>query len=670
MTPRAKRILWIAAAAILVAVVGTWIFVDVAARRSSFCENCHYMQPFVDQWKASTHKNVACVKCHPTERTAMLAQFVKYVTKTYDPRPRAQVADASCLSSGCHAGMRENKAVTFMGVSFPHQPHLAEDRRGIRLHCASCHGASREAGHTSVDPRVCFLCHFKGQDAAGTIGACGGCHGAPSGETKHGSFTFDMQSYAASGVQCSRCHLKVHEGDGEVPKDRCYSCHVSRVERIGETAMLHQKHVGQKQIRCLDCHEPIRHGNIQVLSVLDVSCESCHQNLHAGPKEMYLGVGAKAAESTPSRMFAAQINCTGCHTQVVVQGGVSFLGQGSKTADPKACAACHDARYIPMVDRWKGEGRELVAEAKRLALEGQRSAARGGQEARSVSAELDFNARFLEQGHPVHNIEYAIKTVQASARLLKELSEKTGGSAAAAQIRPAFARDDFSYCTQACHVFIPRSEPYSFQGVDFPHTYHVKQAGLSCDTCHSAGRHKAMALASPADCAGCHHDSAKADCGRCHPRQKALFLGKLPASLGIAAQPDGMAESVACADCHDPTKADALQEVGKACEGCHEGEGAKTLEEWRSSLAPALKEAGRLIDEAGLALDMMRRRGGDDAPLRRRLQAVSARVDFIRKARGVHNMAASEEALKKAKEELNLILSQTQTPAPGAAKAK
>lgn len=650
MTIPRKRYLLIGAAVVLGLVAAGWAFVDVTARRAGFCANCHYMQPYVDQWKASTHKGVECVKCHPTQRRAMLAQALKYATGTYSPRPRAIVPDSACLS--CHDDMAKSKAVTFKTITFPHQPHLATDRRGIHLHCASCHGSSREAGHVSVDERVCFLCHFKGQSAGGTIGACGACHGAPSGMTKHGGFQFDMKSYVDSGVQCSRCHLQVHEGEGEVSKDKCFSCHVSRLERMGDTSYIHWKHVGDKEVRCLDCHEPIRHGNIKVLSVLDVSCESCHQNLHAGAKEMYLGVGARGAESTPSRMFAAQISCSGCHTQVVVQGGVSFLGQGSKSADPKACAACHDSRYMPMVDRWKSQGKTLAAEARRMAGEGARDASRAqSPEARTLASDLEFNARFLEQGHPVHNIEYAIKTVQASARILGKLSGTK------VQVQPPFARDAFSYCQESCHTFIPRKEPYDFRGVDFPHAYHVQKASLSCDTCHAENKHKEMVLGSPADCASCHHDSAKADCARCHGRQTALFQGKVPATLGMTAGPDSMAEAVGCVDCHDPTKPDALKEVSKACVGCHEAQGAKDLEAWRVQLKAREDRARLLADEAVMSLDNLRRRQADVAPLARRLQAVRDRLDYLSKAKGVHNVKAALAEYDRAAADLQLLLS-------------
>lgn len=670
MNPKAKRRIIVALAVSALLFLAGWAFVDVTARRSSFCSKCHYMAPYVEQWKASKHSGVECVKCHPSERRTMFAQFIKYNTGTYNPRPRAYVPDSACLASGCHSEMPDSKTVKFLSVTFPHQPHLAKDRRGIKLHCASCHGSSQEAGHVTVDPKVCFLCHFMGQPPGGTVAGCGACHGAPAGISKHGGFSFDMKAYVDSGVACSRCHLSVHDGTGAVAKDKCYSCHLSRVEKIGEPEMLHEKHVGQKQVRCMECHEPIRHGNIKLLSVMDVSCESCHANMHGGPKEMYLGVGGKGASSTPSRMFAAQINCTGCHTQVVTQGGVSFLGQGTAEANPKACAACHDSRYMPMVERWKAQGKTLAAEARRMAGEGGRLASKApaGSDSAQMVRDLEFNAKFLETGHPVHNIEYAIKVLQGSSAIVKKLGEPS--RAKAGEIQAPFAKGPFAYCMDSCHTFIPRQEPFRWKDVDVPHAYHIQKAGLSCDMCHAESQHKVMNLASPADCAGCHHDNTKADCARCHERQAALYRGKIPAEVGIAAKPDVMAEAVGCADCHDPSKADALQAVGKACAACHEAKYEKTLADWKTALKVGREAVVTAVVQAGLTLENLKRQGGDTAALDARLKAIQNRISYLDRAKGVHNMTATLAALEQARRDLQVVLDMGTQAAPGSAAPK
>ena len=32
--------------------------------RPGFCANCHFMEPYVEDWKTSTHSDVTCTKCH------------------------------------------------------------------------------------------------------------------------------------------------------------------------------------------------------------------------------------------------------------------------------------------------------------------------------------------------------------------------------------------------------------------------------------------------------------------------------------------------------------------------------------------------------------------------------------------------------------------------------
>ncbi len=660
MKKRTKVTAWILGIVILL-LIGTWFFMDYGARHSSFCDNCHYMEPYVAQWQESTHSGIECIECHPTQRKDMIVQFVKYATGTYNPRPRAYVPDEACAVEECHVEMRESPDVPFMSMHFPHKPHLDTDRRGIKLHCASCHGASREAGHVSVDVQVCFLCHFKGQAAASTYGDCRSCHAPPEDGIQSGCFVHEMQEYVSSGVPCDRCHQTVHEGGGLVPRERCYECHMTRDAETLDRKVIHEQHVGKKEIRCLDCHDPIRHGNIKLISVLDISCESCHTSAHAGPREMYLGIGAQGAPPTPSRMFAAQINCSGCHTQVITEGDVALLGKAGKAADPRACAACHDSRYIPMVETWKSQGRQLAAEARRMANEGRRIAGSTveGSDVMRLTEDLEFNARFLEEGHPVHNIEYAVKVVQASSGLLDELG-KAARQPADSDPRVSYAKDAFSYCIDSCHTFIEQEEPYQFHGVDVPHRYHIEEVGLSCDMCHEEGRHKNLNFESPRECASCHHDDTDADCARCHRRQSAMHLGEIPVRLGITAEPDTMSEMVGCDDCHDPTVDEPLAAVAEACNMCHEEQGAEFLESWKTDLGDGFTETLHLEEELNMILEGQERRREDTTLFRKRLQVVHDRLDYLERARGVHNMAAAEAIFGQSKKDLQALIQEAQ----------
>ena len=68
------------------------------ARQSSFCPTCHYMAPYVEQWKTSKHAGVDCIRCHPYGAGAVAASTIRYLSGAYNPRPRAEVDDKSCLA--------------------------------------------------------------------------------------------------------------------------------------------------------------------------------------------------------------------------------------------------------------------------------------------------------------------------------------------------------------------------------------------------------------------------------------------------------------------------------------------------------------------------------------------------------------------------------------------
>ncbi|MFN7181473.1 MAG: NapC/NirT family cytochrome c [Planctomycetota bacterium] len=76
-----------------------------------FCNSCHIMKPYYKAWAVSTHKNVACVKCHfePGIENELrgkwlaIKQLASFLTGSYSSKPYAEISDKSCLRSGCHS---------------------------------------------------------------------------------------------------------------------------------------------------------------------------------------------------------------------------------------------------------------------------------------------------------------------------------------------------------------------------------------------------------------------------------------------------------------------------------------------------------------------------------------------------------------------------------------
>ncbi len=266
---------WFIAAAGLAAFLGLGAGLWEFSSSPMFCNSCHLMRPYVAAWKASPHKNVACVQCHypPGFRDTLwvkyqaMTQVVKWATQTYSSKPFAEVEDGSCLRSGCHSrsDLERKSIVTFKrAVMFDHRAHLDPAKMGWHLRCTTCHSQLVVSTHIEVDQSACFLCHFKGVKLGREltpIAGCTGCHQAPKGDILIDSIRFNHEDVVRRGVACQKCHLNVIEGEGDAPRERCITCHnqPEKLQRYPETRFIHEAHVAGKNIECRRCHTEIRH---------------------------------------------------------------------------------------------------------------------------------------------------------------------------------------------------------------------------------------------------------------------------------------------------------------------------------------------------------------------------------------------------------------------------
>ncbi len=240
-----------------------------------FCNSCHIMRPYVQGWKASKHHDVACVQCHypPGLRDTLwvkfqaISQVAKWATQTYNSKPFAVVEDGSCFRSGCHSPsqLESRGVITFgRGVRFDHRPHLEAVKMGRQLRCTSCHSQIVVGKHFEVTTSTCFTCHFKGRKndrEIAPVAGCTGCHELPKGDISVSSIRFNHAQVVQRGVSCEKCHLNVVEGQGEVPRERCLTCHnqPDKLDRYSDRALLHTAHVTERTISCIRCHTEIKH---------------------------------------------------------------------------------------------------------------------------------------------------------------------------------------------------------------------------------------------------------------------------------------------------------------------------------------------------------------------------------------------------------------------------
>ncbi len=497
------RVLAALGAALVLLVLALNLAVSRIAQRSTFCATCHYMATYVEQWKTSKHAAVDCVRCHPYGPTAVAASTIRYLSGAYNPRPRAEVDDQSCLAGGCHDRRLLKAQETFRGgIRFDHQVHLTTKPRGIPLRCTSCHNQIVQKGHVTVSEQVCYTCHFKGAGPGQAVTGCETCHGKPKKLVEHAGFSFSHESYLKLGVSCSQCHVQVISGNAEVAKERCAGCHVGREERIQDIQLLHDTHIARHKVDCQECHGPITHGKVQLVEPLEVRCESCHIRQHSLRKLMYIGTGGKLIPDLPSRMFAAQVSCTGCHIHVTEKGAV-LSHEARTTAQREACVTCHGAGYDKMYDDWKAAAAKLIQSYAALLAEAEKQLAGKPLPKQHSIALKDAREAylFIKDGRVEHNVEYAVKLVQAGAArvdaLLRALDPKA---------KP-IPRDDLigqkdAYCFPLCHQRLPFKPEVMLDGKKLPHQVHA-DSGVGCGTCHSVSKHKTMAV-DRAACKTCH----------------------------------------------------------------------------------------------------------------------------------------------------------------------
>ncbi len=636
----------------------------VSAYFPKSCVVCHYMDPFYEQWKTSSHADVTCIKCHSFSPVFITVTALKYWTGLYNPRPHANVKDSSCLASKCHEGRIEKGKAQLGGIVFDHQEHMGKIKRGEKLRCTTCHYSIVQGEHISVDTKVCFLCHFKGISQGQALGGCPGCHGTPTKTVEHGGFLFTHESYLKLGVQCKQCHLKVADGDGRVDDAHCYDCHVGRLEKKNDPLAIHRTHVTYNAIQCFKCHEKIRHGEVQLVKTFDVKCDSCHQRLHAYQKEMYMGTGAKGVQDTPSRMFSAQVACDGCHTKSVEvrESGVSFPGERKLTAERNSCVACHGKKYDLMLDDWVRESRAMTAEMERIVAAGQAAVGTGTggsksmASARALVADARSNLNFMKAGRGAHNIEYEYKILRAGYEQVSSAYKMAGVQGAPP--RPAILAGKTAYCAVLCHQRVGPKEKIFFKEmeVEFPHALHVKDVGIECGKCHSPEKHK-MRIVTRSECMKCHHESKDIDCAHCHKQQQALYEGKVKA-YGVTPRPDYMAEAgTKCVECHELKKGtQTVLTVKSKCEECHSAKYGKMLLDWKQEITRRENSIAVSLEEAKEYLARTRKLGRNVEAQEAAVRQAEANYLLVANGRGTHNYRLSSELLRNAQATLERIL--------------
>ena len=429
-----------------------------------FCRSCHIMEPYYQAWHNSTHKGVACTKCHfePGLDKTLYGKFqassqaAKYITNTYGSKPHAEIRDSSCMREGCHEQRLLKgkvdwpvKSVTgkVVTIKFDHTPHLTQERRGKQLRCVSCHSQIVQGQHLVVTLDTCYLCHFKGFEHGRnekTLGGCTACHEAPKDEIRLTTGVFRHGDYLKRGVTCENCHSDALKGNGEVPRQTCFNCHnqPQQIARYGDTNFIHKEHIQAHKVECSSCHIKIEHNLIAGADISGANvakqsgtCSSCHEQMHGGPAELFAGKGGRGVPDMPSPMFRAQVDCIGCHKakhngdQDAQVTGQTFV------AVQQSCTYCHATKYDGVLDMWKKTVAEQLEKAEAAYLQASKAMAAAKLEPveelrlTRLLDDAQANIRLIKLGHGVHNVNYSTAVLNVAIQNCQEIVKRTSAVA-------------------------------------------------------------------------------------------------------------------------------------------------------------------------------------------------------------------------------------------------
>ncbi|MBI5057476.1 MAG: NapC/NirT family cytochrome c [Nitrospirae bacterium] len=395
----------------------------------AFCGSCHMMKKYYDSWKNSIHgeKKVACVECHyipDGKHTANgnfrgLGQILSYLSLAGpEVRSPAKINDLSCSASGCHLVFK--KAKFKEKISFVHITHIDKTIEGQPLHCDICHRNVTAEKHFEVSGEICFLCHFINKNFNKGLARCSLCHVIPSGPIQRSSSghtevtwpaarldenSITHESLEKAKVPCQSCHYEIVRGNGEVRKQKCLACHNNSFKL--ETAAGEKKlvsgghatgtHAAGQYAKCFDCHEPVRHEEIEFTDPVIESCFVCHPDHHKYQKILLLESTQRDMIKMPGLMYDVKTNCIGCHIDEKTQKGEKVI-YGSA----RACGACHTKKQEAMVEEWKNGTKQELGHAKTLEKKAQDAIRKAKGK---VSEEtIGKAAAMLKEGHEGINI--------------------------------------------------------------------------------------------------------------------------------------------------------------------------------------------------------------------------------------------------------------------------
>lgn len=355
-------------------------------RFGSICAQCHT----TTDWKAAridahsfdhsktrfpltgSHQTVTCEKCH----TPGLDGQPRYKGLSFTgcnschTDPHKGEFKQGCESCHTTATWKRSSFVSSFDHSKTQFPLLGKH---LEAPCLTCHKAGDFK--TPIAHSQCADCHqpdpHKGQFSKRPDGGrCESCHAV----TGWSPSTFTVAEHARTGfplvtphtaVKCTSCHIPAgtltrfkikfaacvdchedpHHGQfaAEPWRNQCERCHASDTFKTSNmTLAKHQKSTfpltgGHLAVACNDCHKPIAVSSVAVFHFAQLSCTTCHEDIHHGQFAERMSLLSSSGKP---------LGCEACHSTKEWQdrsrfdhARTHFALEGSHRS--VACIDCH-----------------------------------------------------------------------------------------------------------------------------------------------------------------------------------------------------------------------------------------------------------------------------------------------------------------------------------------
>jgi nitrate/TMAO reductase-like tetraheme cytochrome c subunit len=302
-------------AVIAVAVTVLLVALGVALAASStpqFCGACKSHEPYVQEYRASSHADVNCEQCHTkpgplfflTSKLEALQQPVHQITGDYETPILGTVLNSSCRR--CHTNDTLFTPGSAKGIRVQHRHLIEAGFLCTRCHSTVGHGdAIPEGSRTYPTMEQCLICHnneYTSADGRVATAECDLCHVTRDYDAQpvsHSSEGWETR-HGAVGVlsTCSACHTE---------PNACRECHSGLLMPHPESWLYghgaRAESIGRQS--CQQCHDVKRY------------CRTCHQVAMPHPRRFVSTHPAAVERAGAPTCFNCHTldNCQACHEQ-------------------------------------------------------------------------------------------------------------------------------------------------------------------------------------------------------------------------------------------------------------------------------------------------------------------------------------------------------------------